>query len=429
MKETEDDKITAKIREVFEDFEDLSAEHGWQELRKKYPAPVRRPLLLWMSTAALLLVASGLWFFHYTTPGEIIVNKNPPAAEVETTNKSIIQDSVALIDDHTEPSPAILQENLYPSSGSIPASEATTGSVSAALTEENKIAADNGLVPSAKDLIAQTPNLVLDNSWAHVKLEQNDRDSAINALAEMSLFTPSTSLKASSIIPVENQPMMKQKANGTRGLSLSFYAGSFFNYAEGSESILNFGAGFSSDIRLGKNVKLSTGLNLANNKLDFNQNIPGNADRSLQFASPLSAGNANPGVVSNYKAELLSLDVPINIKYIPNPDKGDLYILAGLSSGTYLQERYGAKFQTFSNSSSLLNQAKTQNEQITKQLEHFDLAKTLNVSFGFSMKLAKEQRITFEPFLKYPLGGLGTENIKFGSSGVNIKLMINSSKK
>lgn len=426
MKETDDDRITANIRQVFEDFEDLSAEHGWQELRKKFPEPARKPLLLWMSAAALLLVASGLWFFNYTTPDEIIANKNQPAAEVKTARKSIIQDDSAVIKNHTERSAASKQENSDPSSGNRPTSEARTSSISAALTEENKIEADNEPVPSVKDLITQIPDLGLNNSSAGVKLEQNDRDSAISALAEMSLFTPSNSLKAGNIFPVENQPMSKRKAND-RSLSLSFYAGSFFNYAEGSESNLNFGAGFSSDIRLSKNVKLSTGLNLTNNKLDFNQNIPGNADRSFQAS--LSVGNSGQAMLSNYKAELLSLDIPVNIKYTPNPDKNDLYILAGLSSGTYLQETYGAQFQTFSNSGSFINQAQTRDENISKQLEHFDLAKTLNVSFGFSTKLTKEQRITIEPFLKYPLGGLGTQNIKFGSSGINIKLKINSSKK
>ncbi|MEJ7778801.1 MAG: outer membrane beta-barrel protein [Daejeonella sp.] len=429
MNEPEDDKITAKIRQVFENFEDASADHGWQELRKEYPAPARRPLLLWMSSAALVLVAFGLWFFNSTTSDGIMSNKQLRGGETKTASKSIIQDSGTVIKNH-EDALAVTQKKSYPPSANRPATGVIGIPESAALSGEYKLDAQNKPLSLAKDPISQIPDEGIKSTWEYTK--PDDRDSVLSVRAKMSLFTPSNSPESgSSVFPVENRTQSMKKSYNNKGLSLSFYAGTFFNYAEGSESNLNFGAGFSSDIRLSKNLKLSTGLNLANNKLDFDRNVPGNANKSFQNA--LSAGNTNnsttAATLSNYKAELLSLDIPINIKYTPNPDKGDLYILAGLSSGTYLQEMYGAQLQTSSNSGSFLSVGQTQNERITKQLEHFDLARTLNVSFGFSTKLAKSQKITIEPFLKYPLGGLGTENIKFGSSGINIKLKINSSKR
>ena len=55
--------------------------------------------------------------------------------------------------------------------------------------------------------------------------------------------------------------------------------------------------------------------------------------------------------------------------------------------------------------------------------------KTFNLSFGFNTKIGKNQSIGIEPFIKYPLGGLGSENLKFGASGINIKMNFNTAKK
>jgi hypothetical protein len=64
MKETEDQRIAAKFRQVFDDFEDPASNEGWLELRKKYPEEKRRPLFFWISSAAaVLILLSGLWLY------------------------------------------------------------------------------------------------------------------------------------------------------------------------------------------------------------------------------------------------------------------------------------------------------------------------------------------------------------------------------
>ena len=72
---------------------------------------------------------------------------------------------------------------------------------------------------------------------------------------------------------------------------------------------------------------------------------------------------------------------------------------------------------------------KLSEQEISRQMKDFDLMRTLNVSFGFNTRLNKKQSLTIEPFLKYPLGGLGSENIRFGASGINVKLNFNTAKK
>src|SRR5690606_31086583 len=58
-----DDRLTQKIREAFEQYNDDRADYGWLELRKKYPVKNRRkPLYYWLgSAAAVLVLGFGVW--------------------------------------------------------------------------------------------------------------------------------------------------------------------------------------------------------------------------------------------------------------------------------------------------------------------------------------------------------------------------------
>lgn len=432
MKETEDQRIADKFRQVFEDFEDPASEQGWKELRKKYPETSRKPLFFWLgSAAAVLLLFSGLWLLNSRMPREIAGKKNQAGEDSKVPYQVIPQDTSELTSAPPITERFKLNEVHANRGDKLPAHDLNEFEI--AKTPENYIDPVSSENISqgypSENITRPLINPVLTTRSELTQKQFISRDSLINALAKMSLIAPLKDFTATILLPVENSKLSSEKS-GTKGLSFSLYAGSYFNYAVGSESDLNFGAGFSSDIRLSRNFKFSTGLNLAKNSLRYDQDIPVNADRSFQSSAPSSApsGSVNLVTISNYKAELLSLDIPINIKYIISPDKNDFYILAGLSSGTYLRETYGVQYQNFNTASGAYSN-QGQGQQIKKQLQDFDLARTLNVSFGFSMRSSKTQKITIEPFLKYPLAGLGTENLKFGSSGINLKLNFNSLKK
>ncbi len=59
----------------------------------------------------------------------------------------------------------------------------------------------------------------------------------------------------------------------------------------------------------------------------------------------------------------------------------------------------------------------------------FYFAKTLNVSFGIGYPIGKKNHLIIEPFLKYPLSGLGSQQIHFGAGGLNLKFDFQSAKK
>ncbi len=278
----------------------------------------------------------------------------------------------------------------------------------------------------------QTPLVALpepEKPGLNSAITKADRDSAVNASARMLALAQTAADKDSHLHRVEELPYVSQKTS-SKGNMISFYAGSYVNYALGSETKVNFGAGFTSDIKLGNNLRLSTGLALANNSLTYNNGVPSTGKEKLSFdlqPSFIGGGNNNLTTITKYDASLLALDIPVNIKYLLIPKDNTLYMLAGLSSGTYLNEKYSLSYKNYNPAGFYVGQA--QGSIVKNQLQGFDFARTLNISFGYSTNLGKTQNITIEPFLKYPLGGLGSENLRFGSTGLNLKLNFSRFKK
>jgi hypothetical protein len=66
---------------------------------------------------------------------------------------------------------------------------------------------------------------------------------------------------------------------------------------------------------------------------------------------------------------------------------------------------------------------------IHKNFGSFNVIKTLNLSFGMGTDLGKSNRLVIEPFVRYPFVGAGDQNIKFTSSGVNLKFVFEGKKK
>lgn len=437
MKEREDHIIADKIRQVFDNFEDPSSEQGWQELRKKFPDRNRKPLFIWIgSAAALLLLFSGLWFLNsnISQVDQVVNNKTGASEDIKSKDTLLTTDNtnVAKTKESSSSYEIARAKNINSGNNHFNPPETIKSSEPAPTSERNVLAASSQKIIQTNNQELSTHAMEEYSLAGRSNAYKNQieiRDSLIGLLAKMSSLNPLSSLDNKTLLPLENIRASSQ--NNNKSFSFSLYAGSYFNYAEGSESNLNFGAGFSSDIRLSKNLRLSTGLNLAKNSLRYNDDLPSNADQSFKSSSATGSGNlttTNLTSINNFNADLLSLDIPLNIKYLLSSEKKGFYLQAGLSSGTYLKETYGLQYRNYSTvSGNYTNQGQAQT--IKKYLQDFDLARTFNLAIGFSTNLNKTQNITIEPFLKYPLGGLGTENLKFGSLGMNLKLNFKSTKK
>lgn len=471
MSDQFDKKLVDRINDVFDNFEDDSANEGWEALRKRFPREKkRRAVIWWYSSAAAILLLAGIWL----SVNKPVVDRDEQklTQETERRNQNIQQERLA------EETVTRSSENKTDKINPALSSQEVAIANNDRKTKQKKILlAEKTVLPSEKTFESAASPLKNDEDFIQKNTaaeEKSKTDLTIMALSpnsskrthsDLSLITSDTdsSYFNDGLQAAENHPADKEifpseiskeqlsklvqagteekrKKTG-KNVTLSFFAGSYFNYAEGSESSMNTGVGFTSDIKISKRLKLSTGISLGQNSLKYEELIPQKAtssfasihQRSLAPNSPNSLADGNAFMVTtpmsyslnSYDAKLTGFDIPVNLKYTLVDRKNTIYLSSGISSNFFINESYTYSFDYQMNGT---NTSKTPDEESSTNLQTFDFARVLNFSFGFDRPLSEKTRISFEPFIKYPLSGLGAHDLRFGAAGMNLKLNFNSLK-
>ena len=191
--------------------------------------------------------------------------------------------------------------------------------------------------------------------------------------------------------------------------STSFNSGSTFNYS----------GGVTMDIAIAKNLQISTGLQIEHQKVDGKvrgavaELVPGHID-----------------------AVLTNLDIPLNLTWHFFTDKSrSYYVSGGFSSLAYLDEKYTTtSYNDQLRANTVVSSA---DEQITTyRIENvetvrtttvspsnsFEVAGRINLILGYEQKLSSKLNLHIEPFIKIPLTGLASENMRFTTGGVTFKI-------
>jgi hypothetical protein len=437
-----DNDLKNRIREVFDDFEDPSADEGWLLLREKFPEEQskRRAFawLWWGSAAAVLLVflGVGLWLKNA---------KDQPENHLVKILKHPKRENLVI---KKVPKDPISNTSLAPGKG--------TGKTQSAHNYQAgllrpAVSSNNAATQSPGKLTQGLP--VIDSTGKNAYLAKKPADSlktSVNKIAPPQLAANDApkSDKPKSLVMQEKKPEKSimamfnedkgaktpktEEVEQSKKVRFAVYAATYFNYSKGSDNQVNVGAGFTSDIKISNNLKLVTGVSIAQNSLSYSGFPSATASAKSNLYTPAAYGAAttfaatSSPTVKNYNASLVGLDIPINIKYEFNPKKTDAYISMGLSSGTFIDESYTYKYSYPSFLSDKLQQP--QDETTGKNFGSFYFAKTLNVAVGIGYPFGKN-RLIIEPFLKYPLDGLGSQNLRFGAGGLNLKLNFQSSHK
>lgn len=441
MDEQFDKNLADRVKEVFENYEDPLVNEGWLKLRGKFPEKRRRRPIAWWrigaAAALLLFLGISLWINQQQVlPGKRVAKKI-------STSKTVPGD--------------VKQQTGKDNNTGHGNHESTNAEKIAAIETEAKQAANSRNKASGlqKDnLMAKAvPSGSGNSNHQNTSLPKQTADSSFSLPAANEIrkeriarsqpkLTPVDSIAQNAQQPKKSINSMfahdqqlsksnteKQKKD-TRKVRFAVYAATYFNYAKGSDNQVNIGAGFTSDISLAKNLKLVTGVSIGQNSLSysspstFNAAVPASASLLAGAASAYysSFGNnvktASP-TLKNYDASLVGLDIPVNLKYSFNP-KSDTYVLAGLSSGTFINETYTSQFN--------YPAQQTQNQVSHSSFNGFYFAKTLNLALGTGFNMGKN-RVIVEPFLKYPLDGLGSQQLRFGAGGLNLKFNFQPAKK
>jgi hypothetical protein len=497
MDEQFDKDLINRVREVFDDYEDPTADEGWLELRKKFPEKRSRRPVAWIwrgAAAALVLLCMGIGFLIYdgrvkpttvantktkSAPVENLV-KNKPASngtantgskeETKLSNSTIAKGSslaqsptpIAKGNDGSKPPVKnikgrdLTQAANFTVAGrqylakSSPGKTALTNSIALKTSiapqkglqngtgNQNPVLKDNSsnIIASAKNPAANgkaTDSAAINKVNATKLLAANSNKTTGNTdtAGNKQLANPANATLAA----VKQTKTRKIEDTDPRRVRLAFSAGTYVNYAKGSSSQMNIGLGFSTDIPITRKLSLVTGVNVSQNSLNYagsppvaiqqNQLVTAAAPQSASFASASFAPVSTPKF-QNYNASLIALDIPVNLKYQFNPKKSDAYVSAGLSSGVFIDENYVYKY----NYPSLFSPSVQQTLGTTahNRFSNFYAAKVVNVAFGIGRQIGRN-RVIIEPFLKYPLDGVGSQQLRFGTGGVNFKFNLLSGKK
>jgi hypothetical protein len=448
MEESEDKKLREHIKAVFDNYDDGMADLGWQKLRKKHPG--NRNTILWLTGVAAMLVA-GIILYQTTKTsddlkGPVQTVKKPDvpvsvgssgvdsskikkavpyissAARTETSEETkklrkvdgndiqksssqLPDDKIIITKSQQGSSPKTVRESVNPSESIIPKSDVMPHIVQK---------------ESAVDLTARKPPKEPETINTQVEPATPAKAPILAAQAYGSV--PEKEKNIQTIAPGSE----KKKEIHPGKVRFGFAAGAFYNYADGSKSIINPGAGLTTDISLNRKLTLVMGLSFSSNELQFGNTLPVNSSNALQSTLSQSAAynnayNGVPPSVSKLDARLFNLDIPVNLKYSISRKSNKVFASAGLSSTTYLSENYKFTYVP----ALPLSLAVPFSEDISYPVfNKFDFARVLNLSMGFTIS-SGVQNIIVEPFVKRPLGGLGSQKIHFGSAGVSLTMNFN----
>jgi len=439
-----DEKLIQKIRDAFDHYEDGQADYGWLELRKVYPAQSGRKskpaLYNWIgSAAAVLLLAFGAWALLQDLSPEALVKEESKAAVIKKSGIKELEKQKNMAEKHHSSFGRAGAAKMADTKKQL-AYSAHTSSVKVPLKSPETVSAglnikDEGAEAEAIYATAELSTKAADTNTASLNTFLAETGSASNDKTLLAQNTGEIPAKRSlTDIALEPSEKNDEKKEG-RKVSFSIYAGSFISYADGSSNKINLGAGFSSDIALTKNLKLSAGLALSKNDLSFKHDIPLTARNSFTSAYNSPVGlTASIKVMSydlkSYDASLLGLDIPLNLTYILDEKKNELFISAGISSGTFINESYTYYYQSQGAGNGRLPEAvpAVNKDEVQSELSSFEFARMLNFSFGMGYPIGRKNKLIIEPFLKYPLKSIGEEDLRFGAGGINLKFNFKSSK-
>lgn len=193
----------------------------------------------------------------------------------------------------------------------------------------------------------------------------------------------------------------------------------FNSSSTNSGNSLNYSGGVTLDISIAKNLQISTGVQIEHNNVGAESQV-----RTM---------GVEPGHID---AVLTNLDIPLNITWHFFSDKNtSYYISGGFSSLAYLNEKYTTT--SYSHQIKANTVAQSGDEQLTTyRIENVESVKTTTISspnaldvagrvnliFGYEQKLSPKLNLHIEPFIKIPLTGLASENMRFTTGGVTFKV-------
>lgn len=213
--------------------------------------------------------------------------------------------------------------------------------------------------------------------------------------------------------------------NNNKNIRLGIGLSPIFNSNGISEkSTIGFSGGVTIEVPISKRFDINLGAFYANQKINLYQ--------------PNS--NVYDGVSSRSSSQLISkeaiikgIEIPLNIKYNFSIDKMNLFVSAGFSSTSYIEESIEANYLAYDRTETKTLDLEGNNivrydlVQVDRKVStpnssnNFNFANILNLSFGIKFPVNKQrQLIILEPYFKYSLAPVTQQKLDLSSAGIHL---------
>lgn len=426
MSRSFDKKLIRRIREVFDNHSEPVSRYAWKDMERRLDFQHTRKVISMYSiiriAAVLLIFFLVLWPFNHRLPEH---SRDRESAKHQNTQKTASsRDTQEHVEDRTskgEPgktaqmSPGFNQHEISP-----PESLGQKQTRLQAIQGRARISQKQGTVADKRKKAMEKLGTI--HSKIPVRLKPVNLS-----------FAGFPSRRTKSQWTATGVPDSAKNIRQRFNLGVSF--STLYNYASQTiDSDLNYSGGIVSEFKILPRLSMHTGLIISRQYFttqDGRHLLPALAANKQESNYTLTYLKSN----SN-RVELVGLDVPLNIEYqIKN-----ISLTAGISSFTYIQEKYHARYSAeyiYSGRENTIryevnaieydagvnNPVITRNESIKTSydpLNQMDLANILNLAVGYHFTF-DHSRLVIQPYMKHPLGNLTSRDIRFGSRGIQLK--------
>lgn len=448
---TSDEKLVQQIKTVFDDYNDGLSEHGWSELRQKYPKKENKKLPIWWLSgiAATLLVIAGVYLSHVFDTEKVILRANTAPKENPIKENDIVENkSESFLPSDTE--------NTISKNNSTVAKTHSNNRLNNSFAPEKQHLAQNAIVTNQK-VAKEVNNIAPNENSTPVKpvitTENNKQIIASTQVDEHNIAEKSVPDKTVEVVEKDTKPTKlsttdflneqskilannnkETKQHNRSQTTIDVFTGTFFNYHDNNEAKLSAGVGLNANVKVAKNVVLSFGAGISQNKVSYENKVPVEL-ASTMFATQNTVSSDAPlnraysATATNdvsFNGQLLSIDLPMVVKFYPT-NKQDFYISTGINSSSYLTQKYTYNYN-WSNFNVKNGEEQPQQKVEKSKLKGFDFANSAIFAIGINQNMGKNVLI-FEPYYKPALNTMGDKNLKISSAGLNLKFNFNGNPK
>jgi hypothetical protein len=406
MKNTETDKELADlIRTTLETHEEQYVLGSWELFQRQRVK--RRKIIFWFTAsgiAASLLLGLLLYRITFNDKGSLKGESEKILATADHTLPEAIIIKPARISEQ--------KNNIYSASASSQSVKPAAAIVPSQIRETSS-APDTNRVrnePPVSDAGPAGQALV---QGSLPETEKTQEQSPVQGKRDSTTVKPVIRQDYLKQLPDETVAVNSQPSKIRLGVNLSPGVASV-----GSSSSFAFSGGLNAEYGFTGNLGLATGL-----QFEY-QNV---TEQSQDGPAWLPAGET--------QAVLVDFDLPLNLvwKFL-SMKSTSYYIGGGVSSVLYLSEKYTtsnysqrmvgsvAMVDGLPNVNIQLENVKSSVEESEKPLNAFDPAGRINIIFGIEQKFSSQLRLHVEPYMKIPVSGLASRNMKYTFSGVSCKV-------